>query len=989
MNKERYRPQTIDFHLSLSWAFPPADISLFHVLLYLSSPSCLWSTPSSLALRVQLECMPEFWQINRIAAPGMFASNNSLLPSPSAASARTRPVMDENVEDCDCSREDSVDDLIFSEVYLSLVWHRGQLGLAYYDLSSFQIHVMSDTLETDDFVLTKQVLREIQPRVIIMSSIQDGRLVSYIKKFSSDTSSICSQSSGSKFEPFKLEYLANSEFSYEVSKRRILAMKLPSIPDHLSEEERKMYFASVIPMGQINMVRAIGGLHKYLERNRVGVELEDSLTSVPILGFRTFALENYIQIDTMTYMALNIFDTEVHPSVYKFGGSSGKEGLSLFGILNRCKSSIGARMLRQWFLRPVKNAALLGQRHNAVSFFVTPRNMDVVSCLHGCLKHIKYLPKILWRMSKAQATVGDLEALYKTIYHAFYIGKISRAQPQSVDIFHKIAAAFTEDLQRCANLIHRTIDFEESKKLKKFVIKAHVDKNLDAKKRLFHGVPDILNQVAREELEGLSDEIDHCSASYLPQLGYLLVIDMPDGKTENDDHSIEGLQYKFASNRQLFYKSPRTCELDAQLGDIQLEISDMEVNILHGLQSAVLENSQVLLDVMEMSAELDCLMALATCANEFVYTCPKLVQEEVINIKGGRHPLQEMCCSPYVPNDTVIGGQNSRIQLLTGPNACGKSVYLKQTILKMAAHLETWSKEEIRAVIRFLNAKSLNPTEIHKELQSVYGEHVISRTQVYHWCNLFEAGHSDLTDREGRGRSITATSEDNVKRVDELIRQDRRLKLHEIASSLEISETSAHRIVFDELGYRKVSARWVPKQLTDNHKEQRLDICRELLRRSKSSRRVHGHTGNAGGDFLVYDVTFLDSIVTGDETWLHHCTPETKQDSMTWKHPSSPVAKKFKVMRSAKKIMGTVFWDSRGVLLFETLQPGEIINAARYCQTLDKLREAIRRKRPGQRGHFATRQRYTPHSTSDARLAREIWMGDFATPTTQSRPRTI
>ena len=175
-----------------------------------------------------------------------------------------------------------------------------------------------------------------------------------------------------------------------------------------------------------------------------------------------------------------------------------------------------------------------------------------------------------------------------------------------------------------------------------------------------------------------------------------------------------------------------------------------------------------------------------------------------------------------------------------------------------------------------------------------------------------------------------------------------------------------HRIVFDELGYRKVSARWVPKQLTDNHKEQRLDICRELLRRSKSSRRVHGHTANAGGDFLGYDVTFLDSIVTGDETWLHHCTPETKQDSMTWKHPSSPVAKKFKVMRSAKKNNGNcslgqsvVFFCSKPYNL------GETINAARYCQTLDKLREAIRRKRPGQLtngGHFATRQRYTPHS---------------------------
>ena len=136
------------------------------------------------------------------------------------------------------------------------------------------------------------------------------------------------------------------------------------------------------------------------------------------------------------------------------------------------------------------------------------------------------------------------------------------------------------------------------------------------------------------------------------------------------------------------------------------------------------------------------------------------------------------------------------------------------------------------------------------------------------------------------------------------------------------------------------------------------------MRRSKSSRRVHGHTANAGGDFLGYDVTFLDSIVTGDETLSHHCTPETKQDSMTWKHPSSPVAKKFKVMRSAKKIMGTVFWDSRGVLLFETLQPGETINAARYCQTLDKLREAIRRKRPGQltNGVILQHDNATPHT---------------------------
>ncbi|GFS19726.1 histone-lysine N-methyltransferase SETMAR [Elysia marginata] len=70
-------------------------------------------------------------------------------------------------------------------------------------------------------------------------------------------------------------------------------------------------------------------------------------------------------------------------------------------------------------------------------------------------------------------------------------------------------------------------------------------------------------------------------------------------------------------------------------------------------------------------------------------------------------------------------------------------------------------------------------------------------------------------------------------------------------------------------------------------------------------------------------------------------------------------------MRSAKKIMRTVFWDSLCVHLFETLQPGETINAARYCQTLDTLREAIRRKCPGQltNGVILQHDNATPHTT--------------------------
>ncbi|GFO21941.1 histone-lysine N-methyltransferase SETMAR [Plakobranchus ocellatus] len=89
-------------------------------------------------------------------------------------------------------------------------------------------------------------------------------------------------------------------------------------------------------------------------------------------------------------------------------------------------------------------------------------------------------------------------------------------------------------------------------------------------------------------------------------------------------------------------------------------------------------------------------------------------------------------------------------------------------------------------------------------------------------------------------------------------------------------------------------------------------------------------------------------------------------DSMTWKHPSSPVTKKFKVQRSAAKVMATVFWDAKGVILLDILPQGQCINAARYCSTLDRLKEAICRKRLGllRRGVVLQHDNATPHSAN-------------------------
>ncbi|KAJ4439971.1 hypothetical protein ANN_08102 [Periplaneta americana] len=125
----------------------------------------------------------------------------------------------------------------------------------------------------------------------------------------------------------------------------------------------------------------------------------------------------------------------------------------------------------------------------------------------------------------------------------------------------------------------------------------------------------------------------------------------------------------------------------------------------------------------------------------------------------------------------------------------------------------------------------------------------------------------------------------------------------------------------------------------------------ELVGAEKPDNRTQNATLGAALTFLqrYHDDgdEFLDRIVTGDETWISHFTPENKQQSMHWRHRGSPVRTKFKQTLSVRKVMCTVFWDRKGILLIDFLPRGETVNADRYCETLRKLRRVIQNKRRG------------------------------------------
>ncbi|GFS00631.1 histone-lysine N-methyltransferase SETMAR [Elysia marginata] len=100
--------------------------------------------------------------------------------------------------------------------------------------------------------------------------------------------------------------------------------------------------------------------------------------------------------------------------------------------------------------------------------------------------------------------------------------------------------------------------------------------------------------------------------------------------------------------------------------------------------------------------------------------------------------------------------------------------------------------------------------------------------------------------------------------------------------------------------------------LKGSHKLERVEISQRLLLRCQQDNGDENttHIGvGPGGEFQAMNNLF-DNQITDDKTWVHLNTQETKRGSMTWKHPSSPVTKEFKVQRSAAKVMATVFCDA-------------------------------------------------------------------------------
>ncbi|KAI0688883.1 DNA mismatch repair protein MutS [Earliella scabrosa] len=610
--------------------------------------------------------------------------------------------------------------------------HSGRVACAYYDPVKCTIYVLEDTPDNKHFDLTKAFLEQASPDVVLSSFKADDRFMDVLSEHV--------DGSGGTFQvrPYK-------DFIPLKGRDRLLSLRfLTELPiahsdhDSVSEvtsasEPRNAYDfmrrrkevggdpamqtwnASVRLANFTNLensplcLGSIGALLDYLARARAVSELDDEgVTGLEVSNIEPLRLVSAMQINADALFSLQIFEDENHASIHS---DKTKEGLSLFGILNNTMTTLGRALMREWFLRPSMSLDVINARHDAVQCFTRPDNLTTQNAMHGHLKGTKNVPKVLLAMRSGRAKVSDWQGLVKFAYHGLLLrdclSELNHAS--GVDVVKRLLSALeVASLRDIGNLVNETIDWEESTTAGRVCVRPRIDEELDNLKHIYNGIDAVLSKVAEQVSATIPPGYTpSLNVVYFPQLGFLICIPMQDEwRTEAGISVLDGWSFQ----------SQEMHDMDVHIGDLHPAIVDREIEIIQALQEKILVYDQAIGHACDVCAELDCLISFSMASRSYDYRRPDMTEENVMDIKQGRHPLQELAVSTFVPNDTyLIGGAGigatlerddedenddsqvhirNSIMVCTGANACGKSVYLKQ--IAIIQYMAQFPRSELR-----------------------------------------------------------------------------------------------------------------------------------------------------------------------------------------------------------------------------------------------------------------------------------------------------
>ncbi|KAJ5091752.1 DNA mismatch repair protein MutS core [Penicillium alfredii] len=676
-------------------------------------------------------------------------------PTSSAARQLRTPFATETRPEADDSERVTEDDVDYVIGAIDLKDH-STVGCSYYSTAEEKMYLLSDSRMGGAEVIDALIL-QINPTVILtpprvdLLDMQDQR-----QNLAQENETLGSSS----YLPYQMDVRPTQEFSYSNAQSRLVALDVASSheerfrffvpqnslagPEEVNideigftlQEGKLLHISSAVDIENPVSMGCAGAILTYLQRRRATGPIVGDITgcSFRVRSLEMFNLRNTMWMNSNTFLSLQIIQSESHPNMFNQGpgkkSSSCKEGLSVYGLFQRfAYTPQGRARLRQMFFRPSVDPATIEERHDFIGVFSRPNNLAPLKKMSKGLKQIKNLRPAMINLRKGVSTGSAKITGFKTtvwasllavhlVYFqccdtkkltnvvaqfAFYaidvrdaLREISGAD--MLRIRHKALRIFeAAQLHRVGRMIQEIVDIDNSEEQGRAVVKQGLDRDLDRMKDRYDGLSSLLKTVAIEIATTIPGDLDiDVNVIYFPQLGFNIATPLNDRGEAAYTSSHEDWELMFITENRAYFKDFRMREMDGKLGDIYGLICEKEIEIVYDLAQRVLQYESALVDASDICGEIDSLLALTQAASFYKLTRPRMVQDNIIRIKGGRHLLQELKVSSYVPNDTLlVGGRvqpeetegassqihNPSMLLLTGPNYSGKSVYIKQVAL--------------------------------------------------------------------------------------------------------------------------------------------------------------------------------------------------------------------------------------------------------------------------------------------------------------------
>ena len=402
-------------------------------------------------------------------------------------------------------------------------------------------------------------------------------------------------------------------------------------------------------------IAAAGALLRYAEETQKG--------SAPhILGIRALRDGDRMFLDVSTIKNLELVRSNL---------DGGKRG-ALLGVLDRTRTAMGGRTLRNFLLSPLLDPQEIRKRQDAVAELF--ENPQALNDLRDQMKEVHDMERLIGRATLGVANARDLLALASSLSPLPVIrAMMGRLEsPLLAELHGEI-----DDLQDLFRLIQEAIHDDPPNTIREGrVIRDGYSGELDELRNIGR---EGKNWIARlENQERARSGINNLKVRYNKVFGYYIEVTRSNLGEVPEDY----IRKQTLVNAERFI-TPELKEYEAKVLGAEERIIELEMELFARVRESVSKEAPRVQKTAGALAILDALSSLAEAARENRYVRPEITGETGIVIRDGRHPVIEAMegADPFVPNDTVMDTESQRLLIITGPNMAGKSTYMRQVAL--------------------------------------------------------------------------------------------------------------------------------------------------------------------------------------------------------------------------------------------------------------------------------------------------------------------